>query len=203
MISYDFAAAIAGIYDQVRRQNEVVTSYEGRQHVHYDNNFLKDRSVALHLVLEVTADNHGYEHDGNTHHEEWERHFGKEMHFLMTGNHNVFLAVVDWKWNYLKDISNSAWKNISNHDSVWRDAIQSSITELMFEAWDHCFKHMPEEHLREKLKSSGVDMRLSDHGGGVIKFARISHEAVNTMDTYFRKITSVKPLKAVIGFKDE
>lgn len=202
MISYNFADAISNIYDQVRRQNMVLCKEDKRYYA--DNDFVKDYSVALHLVLVVSAENSGYEIDGNTRRPEWRRHFRKEMHFLITGDHRVFLAIVNGKAFGLKDIPLESWKNTSNHDSCWRsDGVQSPITAMMFEAWEHCFSHMPKEHLHEKLRSSGVDMVLDESGGEVIRFVRIKHEANDHEDTYHRKITSVKKLTPVITFKEE
>jgi hypothetical protein len=202
MISYNFAKAIANIYDQVRRQNMVFCKEDKR--LYADNDFVKDYSVALYLVLVVSAENNGYEIDGNTPRPEWKRHFRKEMHFLITGDHRVFLAIVDGKTFGLKDIPLKSWKNTSNHDSCWRtDGVQSPITTMMFDAWKHCFSHMPEEHLREKLRSSGVEMELDDSCDEVIRFVRIKHTAVDISDTYHRKITSVKKLTPVITFKEE
>jgi hypothetical protein len=201
VISYNFAAAIANIYDQVRRQN-MIRDESGR--LYADNDFVKDYSVALYLVLTVSAENNGYEIDGNTHHPEWQRRFRKEMHFLITGDHRVFLAIVDGKTFGLKDIPLESWKNTSNHDSCWRtDGVQSPITKMMFDAWEHCFGHMPKEHLHEKLRSSGINMELGDGGGEVIRFVRIKHQGVSHEDTYHRKITSVKKLVPVITFKEE
>lgn len=200
MISYNFSRTIGSIYDQVRFQNPA-QSREG--HHYYNSAFLKDPGVALYLKLDVSADNGGYEIDGNTHHPEWVRSFYKEMHFLIASSHKVFLAITSGKFTKLSDIPVTAWKNLSNHDSCWHTTgVQQPITQMMFDAWDHCFSHMPEEHLREKLKSSGVDMEF-DNSGGIIKFARITHEALDITDHYFRKITSVKPLIATIGFKEE
>jgi hypothetical protein len=62
---------------------------------------------------------------------------------------------------------------------------------------------MPEEHLREKLRSSGVEMELDDSGGEVIRFVRIMHRAMSNEETYYRKIISVKKLTPVITFKEE
>lgn len=201
MISYNFAAAITNIYDQVRRQN-MVQDESGRYYA--DNDFVKDCNVALHLVLTVSAENGGYEIDGNTNHPEWRRSFRKEMHFLITGDHRVFLAIVNGKTFGLKDIPLESWKNTSNHDSCWRtDGVQSPITKMMFDAWEHCFSHMPKKHLREQLRSSGVEMELEEGGGEVIRFVRIKHEAESREDTYHRKITSVKKLVPVIAFKEE
>jgi hypothetical protein len=202
MISYNFSSAICSIYDQVRRQNMVLCNEDKR--LYADNDFVKDYSVALHLVLVVSAENNGYEIDGNTRRPEWKRHFRKEMHFLITGDHRVFLAIVEGKTFDLKDIPLESWKNTSNHDTCWRtDGIQSPITSMMFDAWKHCFGHMPEEHLREKLRSSGVEMELDDSGGEVIRFVRIMHRAMSNEETYCRKIISVKKLTPVITFKEE
>lgn len=199
MIAYNLASVISSIFDQVRYQNQV----RDGNHYRTDNDFVKNPDVALYLTLEVSAENSGYEIDGNTHRPEWCRRFQKEMHFLMTAQCKIFLAITDGKWRSLSQIPNSAWQNTSNHDSCWRtDGVQSPIVKVMFEAWEHCFSHMPEEHLREKLRSSGVDMELS-HRRGPIRFVRIKHEAIDESNSYHRKITSVKELVPVIGFKEE
>lgn len=202
MISYDFAHTIQEIFNQVRNSN-MTKSSDG--HFWYpDNDFVKNPDVALYMTLEVCADNHGYEADGNTHRPEWVRHFYKELHFIITSRYNVFLAVSDKRFSRATDIKLEEWVNTSNHDSCWRtDGVEGHITKMMFDAWDHCFSHMPEEHQKKGSRSDGVRIRLMDTAGQVVRFVRVKHEPKDPKDSYRRVLTEIKHLVPIITFKDE
>jgi hypothetical protein len=97
----------------------------------------------LYFRVRIDQENFGYEKDGHTQHPEWRRRSIRVAHLIVTRNRNVFLAVS----SNLRDKPESEdFRNISNHDSCWRDAIESEIRNLECVTYDDCFQHVPYPH---------------------------------------------------------
>lgn len=144
----------------------------------------------------------GYEKDGNTHHPEWCNSFNGRLNIIITTRRKVFIALGDYKLSIisvkcLPDLS--TWENVSNHDSCWKDAIDSALVDVCFNAHDEAFKNCPKE-LKPQTRDSAVDLDLSTSiGGQVFKLVKVVHEADPEQDSsYFRKLTAVEFVKETL-----
>jgi hypothetical protein len=104
---------------------------------------LRDGNVyGIYFAIDYDMHNYGYEKDGNTHHKDWVRNWRKTVHVIVTQRHNVFVCVKESRGTpTLED-----WINSSNHDSCWRSDGLSILDQVGFDAYEHCFGWMPDEH---------------------------------------------------------
>lgn len=145
--------------------------------------------LALLFNVEVSIENHGFEKDGNTHHEEWEHHFFECLEYVVTARHEVFVRVNDGEWI-----------NTSNHDTCWYSDGLRDIFESLYRGWEHCYGHIPNEH---RLSMREMYHHCTINGGilsqNMVQFARVSTERVNG---YRRKLTKVNPIKFQIQLQE-
>lgn len=100
-------------------------------------------TYALYFRVKIDQENFGYEKDGNTFHKEWPRRSVQVVHVIVTRNHNVFVAIGGWA---ATRPGVEEFRNVSNHDSCWRDAIATEIRNVECELYEECFSHVPDEH---------------------------------------------------------
>lgn len=156
--------------------------------------------IAMYFHVRVDVSNFGYENDGNTHHKEWERHFYRNVHVLVTARHRCYVAVVENEFDITR-VPAEAWKNTSNHDSCWHSDGLRVFHEVLDQAWEHCWSHIPEEHRRSPNQmhsycTFGAGL-ASPH---VLSFVKIKRR--DTADHYFDGLESVTPVKFKLSIED-
>lgn len=145
--------------------------------------------LALLFNVEVSIRNHGFEKDGNTYHEEWERRFFERLEYVVTARHEVFVRV-----------NGGEWFNTSNHDTCWYSDGLRDIRESLDRGWEHCYNNIPDEHqrsMREMYHHCTINSGILSQN--MVQFARVSTEQG---EGYRRKLTMVKPIKFQIQFQE-
>jgi hypothetical protein len=112
------------------------------QFVVHNRNIIPNAGILM--TLEIHAENHGYERNGNTFHKSWRARYLKYLHYIVVKEHSVFVAISDeFDW---RNISLKEWSNTSNHDSCWRsDGFHNVFPEIM-KAYHACYDHIPKKH---------------------------------------------------------
>jgi hypothetical protein len=108
------------------------------------NAYWEHSDLALHFQVEISINNYGYEKDGNTFHQEWERHFFRVVEIIVTSKHQVFVRTHTAPVFTSKDPS--PWINTSNHDSCWHSDGLRAIWDTLMYGYNFCYDHVPEEH---------------------------------------------------------
>ncbi len=112
------------------------------QFVVHNRNITPDAGILV--TLQICAENHGYEKNGNTSHKNWKARYVKYLHFIIVKYHSVFVAISD-KFDW-RDVPIEEWCNTSNHDTCWRsDGFHNVFPEIM-KAYHACYDHMPQKH---------------------------------------------------------
>lgn len=165
------------------------------------------RDVALYFKLGLSLDSFGYDNTG-TQHLEWKRRYDKVIHIIVTARHRVYVATVNpSSFNgadseYLKSISPNLFKNISNHDSEWSSALESSIQEELTAAYDHCYGMMPRD-LRPAPCTTSI---FTSFGEGlinrsVLNFVKIKRKDLG--DHYFDGLQEITQLRIKMSLEPE
>lgn len=146
-----------------------------------DNDFNNNKdTMALRFCVEVSGENYGYERDGNTYHEEWQKSYTKYLHILVTSGHNVYVAESDLR--VVPDVA--LFNNVSNHSDCWfADGIEASVNEMVRVADATINDHVPEEHRHNR-----VSIRLEDNPN-IFSFCKITYEHTGNG---WRKLTGIK-----------
>jgi len=158
----------------------------------------EDRAgLALMFTVEISIANHGYERDGNTYHEDWERQFYAELDYVITGRHQVFVKI-----HKEKDPSPAVWVNTSNHNSCWRSDGLRDIWETLSFGWQECYGHVPREHQRSMAEMNQY-CNINDGlvSRGLTRFARVKVEP-DPQDNYRRILEEVRPVSFTIQVSD-
>lgn len=155
-----------------------------------------ENNEGLYFLIRIESNFHGYEKDGNTHHEEWKGSCRKNLHIIIFQNNRVFAAEFN---DNIREIPEE-WKNLSNHDSCWRDAIQSYITSKCFETFDTVHKNAPEE-VHPENKNSNLSVRVHHNLFGPL-FKCVSGDIESDYEEsscgYFKKLSNVEIIKKQI-----
>lgn len=90
--------------------------------------FARGQGLTMAFSFDVSASSYG-------HSERYHRRMS--IHFLLygiskSGSVRTFFASNDRCFAKARNISCEDWENISNHDSCWKDAIRSKISEVYF-----------------------------------------------------------------------
>lgn len=164
-------------------------------------------NVAMHFKLNLSMTNHGYDKHGQ-YHKEWIRRKGRTIHTLVTARHRVYMASVnpdDYKGadaQYLEHIRPHLFKNVSNHDSEWSSAIESTIQDELREAYSFCFGFMP-----EGLRPAPCEVSVSTTFGNgmlnrsVLNFVEVGRKSLG--DNYFDGLQSIRPLRVRMILESE
>lgn len=160
----------------------------------------KDNHGVL-FQFEVSAENFGFENDGNTQHEEWMFRKSLFVSVLITYPHLVFVSFVD-DYELLRNSEKlppiESFKCTSTHDSCWRsDGLRAIWIETMRIAAEAQEK-TPKEHQDATADYVRVDI------GNFIPFMRpvvIEKERNETSWGYNLKKITLK--KQVLGFVDK
>lgn len=147
--------------------------------------------LALYFEVNINVENFGYERDGNTHHEDWARNFYRDLKIVVTAKHEVFVKM-----------GAGDWVNTSNHDSCWRSDGLRIIWETMHEGWEHCWKHVPEEH---RVTPAQMHRHCTINGGcfskGAVQFMRVKTE-LKEGDHYRRVLTEARRVKFSVQIEE-
>lgn len=111
--------------------------------------------LGIYFCIHARAQCYGYEHDGNTHHEEWEGRADAWYHVIIMNRHRVFVKVS--REHPFGKIPLDGYENTSNHESCWRDGID--VTHLGFDLWNEAFANCPEEYWPEN-RDSGLEFQF-------------------------------------------
>ena len=134
---------------QVRTISTIICSlYEQILDCRYSKNKDLPRNTGILFSVRVDADCMGFENDGNTRHPEWQRRMLDRAYVLITTDYKVFFARgEDCLSVSQRDLPEpGAWKNVSNHDSCWRNSFDSELHEMCHEAADWAWELVPKEH---------------------------------------------------------
>lgn len=162
------------------------------QLIHYKEEFSRYEGIAF--LCTIDSEFHGYEKDGNTHHEDWYGRSMKFIHVIILNYHQVYLHVSDER-PFIGEFPQTGWKNTSNHDSCWRSGCDE-ITHLGFKCWDEAHKNCPKEH-KPCTKDDEVRFEL-EFGlcGDLFKIVKVEQE--DHGDGYHYNLTSVKEIKSTL-----
>lgn len=97
-----------------------------------------DGVYAMYFKIDYDLHNYGYD-VLHLHHPEWERHYRKIIHIIVTQTHNVFSAVTAAS---VEEAPLKDWQNPSNHDSCWSSDGLRAVHNVAAAAYDHCFAWM-------------------------------------------------------------
>lgn len=145
------------------------------------------------FTVQLDHEYHGKEHGNGCIH--------VHCHIIITSNKNVFFAceedakglpIMDWR-----KIPVDNWYNTSNHDSCWRTDGFRKLYEKDWECFEQAHANVPDEH-KPSYNNAHQFNRI---GTGIaahkfVNFVEIEHEALDSRNSYHRKITSIKELKA-------
>lgn len=158
--------------------------------------YFSGESLAMHFCVKVRMSQNGYEKDGNTYHPEWEKHHYSCVHFIITDNHKVFMAVSAKE--KLSSIAFDAWTNTSNHDSCWSSSgVDSPLSEYWYSIFEEVFANTPEEHRPLPImENECADIGLNFFRGNLFEYVLVKY-ADNLKarpDGYIKKLTSIRQL---------
>ena len=139
--------------------------------------------LGLKFRIVVRCEQHGYENDGNTYHEEYIGHSLRYVHVIIAYPHRVFIAVV----NHHNEPTLEEYKNVSNHDSCYRSAI--NLAYVGFDVHAEAYSNTPKEHIPPPGLS--VDMKFDDMFKLLYSFVEIETEYMK--DGYHQTITKITP----------
>jgi hypothetical protein len=159
-------------------------------------------NVGLHMAYSFSVHNHGYEKDGATHHADWEHSVWETIHAIVLRPHSVFIART--KRNVpLKDIDPGAFVNTSNHNSCWVEGFDD-INTAVFEACEACNKFTPEKHQKAPIQMSVLaQMGSAFSNRDLFTFVKVEYKNRDPHDSYFKQLTSIKPLKYKVMLEEE
>jgi len=140
--------------------------------------------------------NYGYEKNGSTHHKEWDKRYQRTIHILVTQRHQVFVAVTHPR----EDVEISNWVNSSNHDSCWKSDGLNIFEKVAWDAYEHCFAFMPDEHRPAPIAAHTFTQFADWH------FGRLPFEIVKVKGKYggdYRNfLTEIKKVDYQINILD-
>lgn len=160
---------------------------------------LRNGTYALYFKVAVDLSNHGYEKDGNTYHKGWERHYRSTVHVMLTQRHNIFVCNTFGRTPPTLGL----WINSSNHDSCWKDDGLRIFDEVLWEAYEHCYDHMPEEHKPcLNMTSPWIQFENWYCGRSPFEIVKLKGE-YNQGDDYRWSLTEMKQLKHTFNVVDD
>ena len=169
----------------------VCSLYDGLRHLmshEYNRDYIHD---AVAFSVNTQFSDYGYKEDGNTEHEYGSNEVRSYVHLILCGNVHVWAYVGD-ECDPLKAPVDE-WENISNHDSCWRDSIDSFLTRHQHKCCDKVQEHLPEK-MRKAPKDVSTHHILGRFlGKDIFAFVTIKFERDETSGSYRFKLLNVKP----------
>ncbi len=167
----------------------------------------KHKDVGMYFKLSLSMDNSGFDRLG-AQRREWMRRYDRTIHIIVTARNRVYLAVVDPECfegadsEYLKSISPSLFKNISNHDSEWSSGIETAIQQEVTAAYNYCYGMMPDASRPAPCATSV----FTSFGEGllnrnVLNFVRVVRKDLG--DHYFDGLQEIIPLRVRMSLESE
>ncbi|BCG50272.1 hypothetical protein [Ralstonia phage RP13] len=166
--------------------------------IHRIDQFSRDEqgnrvAQGMYFRVQMSMSNYGYEKDGNTKHDDWERHAYRTVHIVLLDPHYVF-AAVSHKEKEFSTLDPREFENLSNHDSCWKSALDK-IDQVQSEMYEACFSHMPDEHRKAPVyvhPHNRLDVGFINDGA--FKFVKCSYKS-RSDNTYFKNLLSIKEMK--------
>jgi len=177
-----------------------------------------ERNHGLMFKCQIRSECLGFEHDGNTRHDEWRGYAYVEVYIIMLRDHQVFINIIDPSGKVRKEhtvklnpykplddfpiygeIPQHGWVNTSNHNSCWRDGC-SDLTSLGFNCWDEAHKNCPKE-FRPATRDDSVTFSLQHGYDKLFKLVEVEQRPLD--DGYHYELTKVKELKSKLCMVDE
>jgi hypothetical protein len=183
MESYRIGNIIDSLFNQVVENNESFES--GKDGIMFN--------------IKIKGDNHGFEKDGFTHHSEWQRSGCVRIGIIILKGRYVFslssqnnkdediLSLYDFDDMIKKP---ELWKNESNHESCYRDAIKNIITDAYLNIGLY-INNVPDEHKPSKI-TGNVNIYLSEILRPLFTLVEVKHIPIYPTETYFRRLTEIK-----------
>lgn len=167
-------------------------SYFSRETPFVEGTELKE--LGIHFAVELRADNHGYEKDGNTHHESWERRIYNVFHVIILQNRRVYTCLS--KHISLHEIKAEEFKNKSNHDSCYRSDGLHELFKIVGTMFDEAYSHVPKAH-QPKHYMAGVNGNLTPMLRKAFRYVRVKrkplpHKEGERWDNYFDMLDSIQ-----------
>ena len=180
----------------------VIKLYENmvdrRYQKYWDPEVLESIDLAAYFVIEIESASYGYEKDGNTHHKEWVHTAQRFVHVVLHKHHRVYVAITkDSRLSAQSLLNLNKFKNLGNHDSCYRDSLESELSKLYFDVYQEAWQNIPQEH--QKIPADSVQVSLQTLFRDVVQFVTITRaridDAKESLDGYLDQLTSIKPLK--------
>ena len=184
MLTYNIRNVIADTFNSFRNVGIAQIPTEAACAPH--NPFFMSQDIALYMAVTISARNIGFikTDKGGDYHPELARSFYETAHFLITSRYSLYHAEGTPRTTPTPD----QWKNVSNHDSAWRGAIDEILSVMCGKARAYCELHMP----AEQNYRAEVEFQFESQDLAMFKFYQL--ETVRKEDNYFKDIVSVKPL---------
>lgn len=107
---------------------------------------LRRNDYGMFFQVNLDFENHGYEKDGCTLHEEWKRNYRVQVTVIITADHRVYVSTIRNPGLADRSPSPAMFRNTSNHSSAWYTDGLNVFNEQVSRAWDILYNHVPEEH---------------------------------------------------------
>lgn len=157
------------------------------------NSSLFTPNQGLYFRVFVESVCHGTDDNGE-HHPEWENQSMWEWHVIILRNRQVFTAWTPFSRS--RDLpSVDKWSNTSNHDSCWRHAL-SELTSLTRKVVDQAWQEVPPGSVTFRPYDERVSLRLQTSWcmGSLFKVVEVEQANCDSLDPYFKKLTSITPI---------
>ncbi len=168
------------------------------QFVDYRNGVITDEQVkhisgqlGAYFTLFIRCHNLGYEKDGNTYHQEWEKEKKFYAHVVILRSRKVFIALS--KEDRIDKIPLTDFVNTSNHDSCWRYGFDE-ILKAIGGAYDFCYDNpdIPEEH-KTDIKDAGIYVEFNTlFGHKILNLVEVKFTNNKDKGQGYYNLTSVK-----------
>lgn len=169
MLSIDVSQVINGLVEQLLHDRNKTIKYEGKQRTSPGLRFVVETRISSY------AEQEHYEAKG-------------KIVFIISGNTSVWYALP--AWDSREEIPLSEFINSSNHDSCWRDGVQTPLTKLYFELCEQVNEQRWKDHLK-KVAPVAMNVYTTFSWLGSPVFECVSVTDVHAED-YRRALVSVK-----------
>ena len=159
-----------------------------------NNNRNMKNNQGIYFKIEISCNQHGYEKNGNTYHEKWKNSDRNNVHIIVVKPHKVFISIDNtFRWSSeINALIVENFTNASNHDSCWKDSIDSKLHELSIASWKEAYKFTPEKHIPAPV-ASDITCSPCILNNKLLKFVEIETEYLPN-DCYHYKMKKIKKI---------
>ena len=174
-----------------------------RYQKYWSKEHIENLELGMYFLVNVSCTNYGYENDGNTKHDEWERTSRRYVHIVIHKHHRIYAAVTnDVRVKPDALLKASEFKNIGNHDSCYRDSLSSLLSALYFEVYEECWSHVPAPHNKPPI-AADIEVAFESCFTPILNFVEVEREPIKDSKEsnhgYLDRLVSFKPLTVKLG----